>query len=86
MRPRFNRAIVASSDAYKVHSHRRLLQENHKNNEVLLLTIANNTTIKPKSDIELFEEGLKRQIEQYKKAKSNERKDINIFNNSINCN
>ena len=30
MRPRFKRSIIASSDAYKVHSHYRMLQENHE--------------------------------------------------------
>ena len=29
MRPRVKRNIIASSDAYKVHSHYRMLQENH---------------------------------------------------------
>ena len=29
MRPRFKRNIIASSDAYKYHSHIRMLQENH---------------------------------------------------------
>lgn len=69
MRPRFNRNIIASSDVYKVHSHRRLLQENHKNNEQLFVSIANNTTIKHKSDIELFELNLKAKIEQFKREK-----------------
>ena len=69
MRPRFNRAIIASSDAYKVHSHLRLLQENHKNNEQLFISIANNTTIRRKTSLELFEENLKAKLEQFKKEK-----------------
>lgn len=28
-RKRFSRSIIASSDAYKYHSHRRILEENH---------------------------------------------------------
>lgn len=69
MRPRFSRNIIASSDAYKVHSHHRLLQENHKNNEQLFISIANNTKIKPKSSLELFEENLKAKLEQFKRER-----------------
>ena len=69
MRPRFSRNIIASSDAYKVHSHRRLLQENHKNNEQLFISIANNTKIKSKSSLEIFEENLKAKLEQFKRER-----------------
>ena len=75
MRPRFNRAIIASSDAYKAHSHRRLLQENHDNNQQLFISISNSSNLCISKDIDkqldlvAFENGLKRKIAEFRQSK-----------------
>lgn len=75
MRPRFNRNIIASSDAYKVHSHHRLLQENHDNNQQLFISISNSSNICASKDIDdrlgliAFENGLKRKIAEFRQSK-----------------
>lgn len=74
-RQRFNRNIIASSDAYKVHSHHRLLQENHDNNQQLFISISNSSNLmltkEQEKELELvaFEEGLKRKIAEFKQSK-----------------
>jgi hypothetical protein len=74
-RKRFNRNIIASSDAYKVHSHHRLLQENHDNNQQLFIYISNSSNLmltkEQEKELELiaFEEGLKRKIAKFKNAR-----------------
>lgn len=74
-RQRFNRNIIASSDAYKVHSHHRLLQENHDNNQQLFISISNSSNLmltkeqEKELDLVAFEEGLKRKITEFKQSK-----------------
>ena len=75
MRPRFNRNIIASSDAYKVHSHHRLLQENHDNNQQLFISISNSSNICASKDrdeqlsLTAFENNLKRKIAEFRQSK-----------------
>ena len=66
MRKRINRVCIASSSNYtqSKKAHVAMLQENHNNNSTLFLMI--NTTSTPPTDLERFESGLKRQIEQFK--------------------
>lgn len=68
MRKRINRACVASSSNYvqSKKAHRAMLEENHINNSVLLLTINTTVSTKPLTDLERFEIGLKNHIEQFK--------------------
>ena len=68
MRPRIKRGLIASSDVSKVHKYNSMLGNNHRNNEVLFTAINNDTSIviTPKSDLERFEEGVKRAIERFK--------------------
>lgn len=68
MRKRINRACVASSSNYtqSKKAHKAMLQENHDNNSALLLIINTTVSTKPLTDLERFEIGLKRQLEQYK--------------------
>lgn len=75
MRPRFNRNIIASSDAYKVHSHYRLLQENHIKNQQLFISISNSSNLCTPKDIDkqldliAFENGLKQKIAEFRQSK-----------------
>lgn len=68
MRKRINRVCVASSSNYtqSKKAHKAMLQENHDNNSALLLIINTTVSTKPLTDLERFEIGLKRQLEQYK--------------------
>lgn len=71
MRQRINRACVASSSNYAQSKkiHRDYLKEQHEKNNVVLMAIASRP-IKNKSSLELFEEGLKKQIAMFKEKKS----------------
>lgn len=68
MRKRINRVCIASSSNYtqSKKAHRAMLEENHNNNSTLFLMINTTSTPKPLTDLERFESGLKRQIEQFK--------------------
>lgn len=68
MRKRINRVCIASSSNYtqSKKAHRAMLEENHVNNSTLFLMINTTSTPKPLTDLERFESGLKRQIEQFK--------------------
>lgn len=74
-RKRFSRNIIASSDAYKVHSHHRLLQENHDKNQQLFISISNSSNLmltkeqEKTLELESFERGLKRKIAEFKQSK-----------------
>ena len=69
MRKRINRACIASSSNYAESKkvYREYLKEEHNKNNVILMNIP--SVIKPKTDIELFEENLKKQIELFKRNK-----------------
>lgn len=66
-RKRINATAVCSSANYAASkkAHRLMLETNHKENETLLMTVSN-SVITPKSDLELWEEGLKRKIAEFK--------------------
>lgn len=68
MRKRINRACIASSSNYAQSKkvHKAMLKENHETNSALFLMISTTSTPKHLSDIELFEENLKRQLEEFK--------------------
>ena len=68
MRKRINRVCIASSSNYtqSKKAHVAMLQENHNNNSTLFLMINTTSTPKPPTDLERFESGLKKQIEQFK--------------------
>lgn len=68
MRKRFNRACIASSSNYAQSKkvHRAMLEENHITNSALFLKISTSSTPKTLSPLERFEEGLKRQLEEFK--------------------
>lgn len=68
MRKRFNRACVASSSHYAQSktAHRAYLKEQHEKNNIILMAIAARP-VRQKTDLELFEEGLKKQLESFKK-------------------
>lgn len=63
-RKRINATAVCSSANYVASkkAHRTMLETNHKENQAFLMTVSNNVTITPKSDLELWEEWLKEQI------------------------
>jgi hypothetical protein len=67
-RRRINATAICSSANYAASkkAHRLMLETNHKENEALLMTVSNSITITPKSDLELWEEGLKRKIAEFK--------------------
>ena len=69
MRKRINRACIASSSNYaeSKKAHREYIREEHNKNNVILMSIP--SVIKPKTDIELFEENLKRKIEEFRRNK-----------------
>ena len=79
-RKRINASAICSSANYAASkkAHRLMLETNHKENEALLMTISNSVTITPKSDIELWEEGLKEQIRLFKTNRKKEER-INPF-------
>ena len=68
MRKRINRVCIASSSNYtqSKKAHKAMLEENHVNNSTLFLMINTTSTPKPLTDLERFESGLKKQIEQFK--------------------
>lgn len=62
VRKRFSRNIIASSDAYKVHSHLNMLRENHNQNKEYFNHINNTVKVirqsyfKPKYFVKFFGE------------------------------
>ena len=71
MRQRINRACVASSSNYaqsKI-AHRAYLKEQHEKNNIVLMAIASRP-VRQKTELELFEEGLKKQIAIFKEKKT----------------
>ena len=68
MRKRINRACIASSENYSSSkkAHKAMLKENHDNNSKLFLMISTTSIPKTLSPLERFEEGLKRQLEEFK--------------------
>ena len=68
MRKRINRVCIASSSNYtqSKKAHKAMLKENHDNNSKLFLMISTTSTPKTLSPLERFEEGLKRQLEEFK--------------------
>ena len=70
MRKRINKSVfVGSSDKQKVVEWRQELEENHTKNSSLFMTINQTVQVKPKTSLELFEEGLKRKIKEFKQSK-----------------
>jgi hypothetical protein len=70
MRKRINKSVfVGSSDKQKVIEWRQELQDNHEKNSTLFMTINQTVQVKPKTSLELFEEGLKRKIAEFKQSK-----------------
>ena len=71
MRQRINRACVASSSNYaqskKIHA--EYLREQHEKNNVVLMAIAARPA-RQKTELELFEEGLKKQLSQFKERRA----------------
>lgn len=70
MRKRINRACIASSSNYaeSKKAHREYIIEEHNKNNVILMSIPS-VLVKPKTDIEIFEENLKKQIELFRRNK-----------------
>lgn len=71
MRQRINRACVASSSNYAQSKkvHRAYLKEQHEKNNIILMAIAARP-VKQKTELELFEEGLKKQLSQFKERRA----------------
>lgn len=70
MRKRIKRTIFAgSSNLNNIVEWKKELEENHQRNSSLFMTINQTVNIKPKSSLELFEEGLKRKIAEFKQSK-----------------
>lgn len=69
-RKRINRACIASSSNYaeSKKAHREYIIEEHNKNNVILMSIPS-VIVKPKTDIEIFEENLKKQIELFRRNK-----------------
>ena len=69
-RKRINRACIASSSNYaeSKKAHREYIIEEHNKNNVILMSISS-VLVKPKTDIEMFEENLKKQIELFRRNK-----------------
>ena len=69
-RKRINRACIASSSNYaeSKKAHREYIREEHNKNNVILMSIPS-VLVKPKTDIEIFEENLKKQIELFRRIK-----------------
>lgn len=67
MRQRIKRACVASSSNYaqSKKAHRAYLKEQHEKNNIILMAIAARP-VRQKTELELFEEGLKKQLSQFK--------------------
>jgi hypothetical protein len=72
MRKRINKSIFAgSSDKQKVIEWKKELEENHVRNSSLFMTINQTITLKPKTNLELFEERLKANIAEFKARNHN---------------
>ena len=71
MRKRFKRACIASSSNYaqSKKAHRAYLKECHEKNNIILMAIAGRP-VRQKTELELFEEGLKKQIALFKERKA----------------
>lgn len=69
-RKRINRACIDSSSNYaeSKKAHREYIIEEHNKNNVILMSIPS-VLVKPKTDIEIFEENLKKQIELFRRNK-----------------
>lgn len=69
-RKRINRACIASSSNYaeSKKAHKEYIREEHNKNNVILMSIPS-VLVKPKTDIEIFEENLKKQIELFRRNK-----------------
>ena len=78
-RKRINTTAICSSENYESskRAHRLMLERNHKEHEALFMSISSTVVITPKSDLEVFEEGLKEQIRLFKARKKEEK--INPF-------
>lgn len=65
-RKRINATAICSSANYVASkkAHRTMLEINHRDNQAIFMAIDNVVT--PKSDLELWEEGLKRKIAEFK--------------------
>ena len=70
MRKRIKATAVCSSANYVASkkAHRTMLEINHKENSTLFMAISE-TVITPKSDLGLWEEGLKKKIEEFKASR-----------------
>lgn len=81
MRKRINATAICSSANYVASkkAHRTMLERNHKENETLFMSISSSVAITPKSDLELWEEGLKEQIRLFKANRKKEER-VNHFN------
>lgn len=66
-RRRINATAICSSANYAASkkAHRTMLEINHRDNQAIFMAV-NNEVITPKSDLELWEEGLKKKIEEFK--------------------
>lgn len=73
MRKRFNRVAVASSNCYSSSkkAHVAYLEEQHNNNSVALLAIANKPVVI--NELKKFESNLVAQIAAYKEGKKHEK-------------
>lgn len=71
MRQRIKRACVASSSNYAQSKkvHRAYLKEQHEKNNIILMAIAARP-VRQKTEFELFEEGLKKQLSQFKERRA----------------
>lgn len=71
MRQRIKRACVASSSNYAQSKkvHRAYLKEQHEKNNIILMAIAARPA-RQKTELELFEEGLKKQLSQFKERRA----------------
>lgn len=67
MRKRINATALCSSANYVASkkAHRTMLEINHRDNQTVFVAI-NNVVTTPKSELELWEERLKRKIEEFK--------------------
>lgn len=66
-RKRIKATAICSSANYVASkkAHRTMLEINHRDNQSIFMAISN-ASITPKSDLELWEEGLKRKIAEFK--------------------
>ena len=71
MRQRIKRACVASSSNYaqSKKAHRAYLKEQHEKNNIILMAIAARP-VRQKTELELFEEGLKKHLSQFKERRA----------------